>query len=328
MKYDWSGVVGRPVLFGMLAGVLTATTGAAISSSAADTADFSARPGADFGPAWNAVLAAAADMPSGGAAHQSASAGAGVGANSIHALVIHSWSAHTTEIAIVFLVVLVESVLVTALIMAMRSRRRLIQQLQQEHEDMERTVQKRTAELKALNTRLTEISIREPLTGVYNRRYLDDMAVREFGRCRRASVPLAIAVLDVDYFKQYNDTYGHQMGDECLKQIAEALTQCVHRPSDVVARYGGDEFMVILPSTDLIAAKILASRMVEAVSQLHISHEASPVAGVVTVSLGLAVVVRWTHELESVNQLFELADKQLYAAKEAGRNQFAALGIP
>ncbi|MBD2567700.1 PAS domain S-box protein [Anabaena lutea] len=157
------------------------------------------------------------------------------------------------------------------------------------------------------------------LTQIANRRCFDNLLEQEWQRLYREQQPLSLLLFDVDYFKRYNDSYGHQMGDECLMKIAQSVQQVVFRPADLVARYGGEEFVVILPNTDIEGAEAIAQRIHAAIKDLAIPHQASEVSDTVTISLGIAVLIP-TSEL-SASTLIEQADQALYLAKQQGRNQ-------
>lgn len=156
------------------------------------------------------------------------------------------------------------------------------------------------------------------LTGVANRRYFDERLPAEWRRSLRAPAPPAMAVLmiDVDHFKRYNDSFGHQAGDDCLCQVALAIRSCLRRSHDLVARYGGEEFCCLLPETDLAAAQALGERILEAVAALGISH-VPEAGGRVSVSIGVAA--RLPSAESSPEALIKAADQALYAAKAAGR---------
>jgi diguanylate cyclase (GGDEF)-like protein len=175
-------------------------------------------------------------------------------------------------------------------------------------------------ELKRYRDFLENLSLLDGLTGVGNRRRFDETLDREWRQAKRHRQPLSLVLLDVDHFKKFNDLYGHQWGDECLRRVAHTLRKTLHRPSDVVARFGGEEFAAILPETDQIGTRNVASRMREAVVALDIPHAASSTASHVTASLGLACVLPWEEEA-SPAELVRLADENLYEAKRAGRNQ-------
>ena len=164
------------------------------------------------------------------------------------------------------------------------------------------------------------------LTGVCNRRYFDEQLSREWGRAMRQGATLTLVLIDVDHFKLYNDHYGHQAGDDCLRRIAAALKGGLHRPVDLLARYGGEEFACLLPDTEIPGALELAQRLGQRVAELQIEHAASTVARAVTVSLG--VCTRRPDANGSAADLLRDADAQLYLAKSRGRNQVCGTGTP
>ncbi len=172
---------------------------------------------------------------------------------------------------------------------------------------------------KRAQTELERMASHDGLTGVVNRRGFDDKLQQEWSRASREALPLALIMLDVDHFKRFNDSYGHQAGDECLKQIATTLTQALLRPFDVVARYGGEEFALILPSIDADGASKVAQRILDAVAALGIPHSGAEDGQHVTVSLGVAAAT--PHSGMSHEQLIQEADRALYHAKHTGRNR-------
>jgi diguanylate cyclase (GGDEF)-like protein len=167
---------------------------------------------------------------------------------------------------------------------------------------------------------LAQLANRDGLTGLYNRRYFDDQLQREHQRHRRRSLPLGIALIDIDHFKAYNDGYGHLEGDLCLKKIADALAGASQRQGEVVARYGGEEFVVILPCTAAADAQKYGEWICKSIRGLGIRHEfsATPSAREITVSVGVASVV--PGNIEHQTELVALADRALYQAKANGRN--------
>jgi diguanylate cyclase (GGDEF)-like protein len=156
------------------------------------------------------------------------------------------------------------------------------------------------------------------LTAVYNRRYFDDFLQQQMAQAKRADQPLALLMVDIDYFKQFNDQYGHLSGDDQLKKVAQCLADILHRPTDIVARYGGEEFACVLPYTDANGARHIARNLVDSVSDLDIPHKLSPYHKL-TISVGLAIV---DGGIKSPDDLVLTADKHLYKAKETGRNRF------
>jgi len=175
-------------------------------------------------------------------------------------------------------------------------------------------------ELRKMLDEVHKLANTDGLTKVANRRQFDECLYQEWLRLKRDGLPLSITLCDVDYFKLYNDTYGHQAGDDCLIQVARAIQHSVRRASDVVARYGGEEFVVLLPNTSEDGAKVVAQLIQSKMEDLQIPHESSKVSSTVTISLGIATLVP-TAQL-SKESLIALADEALYEAKEQGRNQF------
>lgn len=173
--------------------------------------------------------------------------------------------------------------------------------------------------LKLQSDLLRSMAMMDGLTGVANRRKFDEDISADWRQCFREQQPLSLILADVDFFKRYNDRYGHQAGDGCLRSVARALSETVGRPYDLVARYGGEEFVCVLPKTDLSGAVEIAQRMQERVRALGIEHSASDVDSVVTISLGVATLIP-SGDLE-YQTLVEAADQQLYKAKSAGRGR-------
>ena len=178
-----------------------------------------------------------------------------------------------------------------------------------------------TRKLDEANRELTRLSTADGLTGIANRRRFDETLLKEWRRCAREERPLSLLLIDVDFFKPFNDNYGHQVGDECLKAVARTLAQTLHRPSDLAARYGGEEFGVILPGTDEQGALAVAESLREAVQQLGITHRFSEVAQVVTISIGLACMTPQRGNESGFIRLLKEADEALYQAKTGGRNR-------
>jgi diguanylate cyclase (GGDEF)-like protein len=173
-------------------------------------------------------------------------------------------------------------------------------------------------ELKYAREKLTKLAITDGLTGIANRRYFDDQLAHEWTRARRLNQTLAIAMIDVDWFKKYNDHYGHQGGDDCLRQVANVLSNVAKRDSDFVARYGGEEFAIILPMTQAENALELSRNICLALSNLELPHALSDF-GHVTLSVGVAVGC--PKQNTTPHNLLVNADKALYTAKEKGRNR-------
>ena len=168
---------------------------------------------------------------------------------------------------------------------------------------------------------LRSMSFVDGLTGAANRRQFDEALQREWRACLRTGTSLALAMIDIDHFKQFNDTYGHPAGDACLRAIAGILDGEVNRSHDLIARYGGEEFVCLLPDINRTDAQIKAEQLRQAVQSLNIPHAASSTAPVVTISLGLALFIP-TSEL-TPEQLVAAADAELYTAKRAGRNRLS-----
>lgn len=176
------------------------------------------------------------------------------------------------------------------------------------------------------NKQLKQLALRDSLTQVFNRRYFEQQLNLEWRRLKRIPSPLSIIMCDVDCFKKYNDTYGHQQGDQCLQQIAKALGTVTKRPADILARYGGEEFIAILPYTPRKGAINVAEAMRVAVKELNIPHHNSSVNSVVTISMGVATTIP---DLEdSPSMLVEAADQALYQAKNRGRDCLAVYQQP
>ena len=159
----------------------------------------------------------------------------------------------------------------------------------------------------------------DALTEVANRRRFDEYLHLEWRRAIRSKYPISLLMIDIDYFKSYNDTYGHQKGDECLKAVAGEIKHHLRRPSDMVARYGGEEFSVILPETPSYSASSLAKRIWSGVGNLNIEHTGSARVGHLTISVGAATTI--PDENQSISQFIEISDKNLYKSKSEGRNR-------
>jgi len=174
--------------------------------------------------------------------------------------------------------------------------------------------------LKRLNKELEESSFTDPLTTLSNRRYFNIIYEREYKRASRLQHNIAFMMLDIDFFKQYNDTYGHLAGDETLKSVANVLKNTLKRPTDFVFRLGGEEFGVLLTETNEEESKIVAGNINKNVEQLEIAHEKNAASDFVTISIG--VVLTTPSNLDEQESILTEADKKLYKAKESGRNKF------
>lgn len=182
-------------------------------------------------------------------------------------------------------------------------------------------VEIKSQELERLNHHLATLAREDALSGLANRRAFDDVLGIEWERGRREQHPIAVVFIDVDFFKLYNDNYGHAAGDTCLRQVAFAIKQSLHRATDLAARYGGEEFVVLLPNTDILGAREVAERILAHIDSLAIPHERSHVASHVTVSMGIASLIPSPYV--SAEQLLDEADHALYQAKSYGRHQYA-----
>ncbi|WP_460125948.1 sensor domain-containing diguanylate cyclase [Pseudomonas sp. S2_C03] len=175
-------------------------------------------------------------------------------------------------------------------------------------------------QLLSSNGQLELLAMKDALTGLANRRCFDESLAREARRAQREGTSLALLMLDIDYFKRFNDAYGHVAGDACLQTVGRILEECVRRPSDLVARYGGEEIAVIMPNTSTEGAVVVAHSILQRLQFENIAHDASPF-GRVTVSIG--IVTATGAQLEPLQGVIEVADAALYAAKAQGRNQLA-----
>jgi len=169
-----------------------------------------------------------------------------------------------------------------------------------------------------LENTLHNLSMKDGLTGLFNRRYFDQQLLQELKRAQRSSNPLTLILIDIDFFKNFNDQFGHLRGDDCLKEIASSLKSCLQRPGDIIARYGGEEFAVILPETSLEKGALVAEKLRQKIVALQIPAPPSTGDAWVTISLGLASS---NSEEDAPELLLDRADLALYQAKEKGRNR-------
>ncbi|MDR6917177.1 diguanylate cyclase (GGDEF)-like protein/PAS domain S-box-containing protein [Pseudomonas sp. 3296] len=177
---------------------------------------------------------------------------------------------------------------------------------------------KKTEEhLSRLQKQLEEYSFQDGLTGIANRRMFDTVMEREWAHAQRTGLPLSLLILDIDYFKQFNDHYGHIKGDECLRQVAQTLSLAANRPRDFIARIGGEEFVWLLPETDAESARLVARKCLHLIRQQQIAHEFSPVSPLLSVSLGVGTTVAPLQA--TAVDFIEQVDKLLYRAKHNGR---------
>jgi len=221
--------------------------------------------------------------------------------------------------------------LVTALsvLVINNSRMRTSRQLRQLAGSLERTVAERTDQLAAANARLQHLSDTDSLTGIANRRRFDGLLSERWRMAAGSGTSLAVAMIDIDHFKAYNDTYGHAAGDRCLQQVAAALSAEIRQGNDCLARYGGEEFVVLWSGLDPQQAAAMAERLRACVAALALPHQCNGAAAVVTLSIGVAAqpVPRGSLRAPSdeiqhgIDALLKLADQRLYAAKSQGRNR-------
>ncbi|GGY77171.1 GGDEF domain-containing protein [Marinobacter zhanjiangensis] len=196
---------------------------------------------------------------------------------------------------------------------------RLLVRYREISEALEERVKERTQELEGANRKLQQLSRTDGLTGLANRRYFEEILDREWSTALRNGLSLAVVMLDIDYFKSFNDRYGHQAGDQCLRDVARSLQKHLRRGDDLAARYGGEEFIVVLQDTSHDKAMTIAESLCFAISDLDILHEDSPWHRVTT-SVGVAVREPGS-EIDSGFELVKKADNALYRAKLAGKNQ-------
>ncbi|HDY97516.1 MAG TPA: sensor domain-containing diguanylate cyclase [Pseudomonas sabulinigri] len=182
---------------------------------------------------------------------------------------------------------------------------------------------KKTEEkLLSLQKELEELSFKDGLTGVANRRMFDSILQLEWTNARRTGQPLSVIMIDIDYFKQYNDHYGHVKGDDCLKRVAKALDTAAARSRDFFARFGGEEFVLVLPETDAASAERVAERCRNLVFKEQITHGSSQVAQILTISMGLGTIV--PTQKDETRSFIDAVDRNLYLAKQRGRNQLVS----
>lgn len=188
------------------------------------------------------------------------------------------------------------------------------------------TLRRETDLLAEANAQLERLSNVDGLTGLANRRSFDSYLEREWQRAMREKQPLTLIMADVDHFKSFNDTYGHQAGDDCLRQIATVIREGASRATDLAARYGGEEFVVVLPGTETTGAAQVAEKIQASVVGLAIPHKASAAGGFVTISLGVAGIA--AGKCASPAELIAAADQAMYEAKQKGRNQVRVADAP
>jgi diguanylate cyclase (GGDEF)-like protein len=185
--------------------------------------------------------------------------------------------------------------------------------------DMDSRIKSMLIEVKVLEEKAEEVYY-DALTGIYNRRFLDESLSRIIKTLSRSNSMLSVIMIDIDCFKQYNDTYGHREGDNCLKTVSETISKTLSRSSDFIARYGGEEFTVVLPNTDGAGAQFIAEKLLENIRKAKIPHRRSQVAEYVTISVG-ATTGKVNHT-QNGNDYIKKADEMLYKSKQGGRNRF------
>jgi two-component system chemotaxis family response regulator WspR len=190
---------------------------------------------------------------------------------------------------------------------------------QLERDEAFRALEESRTQLAEANRALQKLSSLDGLTGIANRRSFDETLTKEWNRAKRSEKSIGLIMLDIDFFKLYNDHYGHQGGDDCLIRVAKGLVAAIHRETDFLARYGGEEFSAILPDTDLNGAVKVAEEMRLAITDLRIEHAKSKVSDIVSISLGVSAVIP-LREMNS-EALIAAADQALYRAKEDGRDR-------
>ena len=174
-------------------------------------------------------------------------------------------------------------------------------------------------QLEESNRKLQKLSMLDGLTGIANRRHFDESLEEYVNDHNKSGLPLSLILIDIDYFKKFNDTYGHQAGDDCLTRVAKTLAAKCNQADDIAARYGGEEFVILLPRTEQDKALIVAERIKDAIGKLAIDHDSSDTNKHVTISLGVST--KLADQATSSEDIIEMADKALYKAKENGRNQ-------
>lgn len=192
------------------------------------------------------------------------------------------------------------------------------EKLRQHKDNLEKIVLQRTEELTKANENLKKLSEIDPLTKVFNRRVYENRLVQEVTSAKRSEQPLSLMMIDIDFFKNYNDHYGHDAGDIALKFVAQTIKETVPRKTDLTARFGGEEFVVLMPATNSQGAYLVAENIRANIKALAIKHEYSEVINMITVSIGISSL---SGEALNEEDLFKQADLALYASKEAGRNR-------
>jgi len=228
------------------------------------------------------------------------------------------WQLYRWQIVSVAGLVVVEGLLITALVLSLRSRRRAMRELALERNSLEDRILQRTLELLQANRKLEELATTDPLTGIGNRRKMTEQIAQELERARRFHHPLSLLMIDIDHFKRINDTYGHDVGDQAIMQVANLLTTDL-RAVDMVARFGGEEFVLLMPETHIAFATHAAERLRAQAAQLRVRAESGEDVAL-TISIGVAEANPHGTP-DSPSSLLVRADKALYRAKKEGRNR-------
>ncbi len=173
--------------------------------------------------------------------------------------------------------------------------------------------------LKKTNADLTSLALKDSLTDLYNRRAFNERIVADWARWKRNDIKFSLLMIDIDFFKQYNDTYGHLAGDTCIKKVADALKSSVQRSEDLVSRYGGEEFVIIIPNTDETSSFEIAKKVHDNLKGFAIEHKTSKCSDLVTVSIGVALFDTF-EKAKNFEDVIGFADEALYLAKANGRN--------
>ncbi len=202
-----------------------------------------------------------------------------------------------------------------------KTYRKALKEHAQTQELLEKRVENRTADLRKANAALELLSQTDGLTALHNRRYFDLQLEKEWKRLCREQLPISLIMCDIDFFKTYNDTYGHSAGDTCLRTVAQTLGNSIKRPADRAFRYGGEEFVILLPGTDSKGALAVADRIKTQIEQLGIDHTASLVKPIVSMSFGIATMI--PDQIHKPVEILLLADKSLYRSKNEGRDRIS-----
>jgi len=198
---------------------------------------------------------------------------------------------------------------------AIKQLKELLDELHASHLEVERA-----------NKELKRLAIIDPLTECVNRRYLNEVMTQEFENSNNSKQPLAVIMIDIDFFKQYNDTYGHQGGDDCLIAVAKSLRESINSETTTLARYGGEEFLALLPGFNIQQAEQVAEQLCQSVRDMALEHSKNP-NQIVTISLGVSSFHPDEVKLSKVDELIKYADQALYEAKETGRNRVVSKSI-